>query len=65
MTDQELEAGRAMAEQAFQTSYAAWCAAGRPLGGPEMEAALDALEAWDNVARIPQCSPCDGGDDVV
>lgn len=46
MTDQELEVGRQV-EQAFQASYAAWRAAGRPLVGPELEAALDALAAWD------------------
>lgn len=45
MTDQELDAGR-KAEQAFHDSYAAWRAVGRPLVGPELEAALDALEAW-------------------
>ena len=46
MTDQELEAGRQV-EQAFQDSYAAWRAVGRPLVGPELDAALNALAAWD------------------
>ena len=50
MTDQELDAGRKV-EQAFQDSYAAWRAVGRPLVGPELEAALDALAAWDAQSR--------------
>jgi len=64
MTDQELEA-----EQAFHASYAAWRAAGRPLVGPELDAALDALAAWEkqreHAAGILQCSPCNGGESVV
>ena len=60
MTDQELEAGRKV-EQAFQDSYAAWRAVGRPLVGPEKEAALDALAAWEahlkEVKRATGCLP--------
>ena len=72
MTDQELEAGRKV-EQAFQDSYAAWRAVGRPLVGPELEAALNALAAWDaqskEVKRATdwplQRSPCNGGEGVI